>query len=500
LSFLYGKINYPPVKRLIFLKFLFFFRYYEVKLLGVDNVAQIGWADLSFEPHSSSGEGVGDDLHSWYVWFFPPPPPCPCLLSLSPSLLLSTRPSLLPPSSPLFLSSDSFPFFPYLLSPPSFLPQKVSLVFVLRSTFPFSLSLIPRSLLSSSPSPLLSSPLPSSFSFPFHRAYDGNRVLRWYKAVSETWGERWTPDSVVGCLADLDTGTLQFSLDGRPMGVCYSNIAFVGGLRPAMTASLPWASEFNFGDKGVESFWYPPPEGYRPIGELISLHQTKTDLASLLAATVGGDEDSPSSLSRSQAIKPLSKVDHIIVGIKSGLGDAYIEEKTTAVANFNYPTVIADRCLIRNPGKFYFEAELVTLQRQPQRPNSVAVGLVDKAFDGRSSSGKGVGDCTHSWAVDDLGRISEAGVWSSSKSGKFFKTGDVLGVAIDKGEETSAFYVYVGGVEVAKVEGIRTSHAAVPALSLVGGCKVSLNFGGKDFEGKIPEGYEPLNSWLQEQK
>lgn len=373
------------------------FRYYEVKLLGADNIAQIGWADLAFEPHSSAGEGVGDDLHSW--------------------------------------------------------------------------------------------------------AYDGNRVLRWYKACSETWGERWNPDSIVGCLADLDTGTLKFTLDGKDMGVCYANISFVGGLRPAMTASLPWASEFNFGIKGHDSFWLTPPAGYRGIGELINLHNSKMELTAVLNASSAGDEDDDQAalLSKSQAIKPVHKLSKLRPFIKSGLADATVESEKVVKAHFNYPTVIADRCSIVKPSKYYFEVKIVTVQKQPQRPNAVAVGIIDKAFDGRSNSGIGVGDCQHSWAFDDLGRVSVAGKWSEEKE-KSFKAGDVIGVAINKEETSCSVTFYVNGQEKAKIESINVSYAAVPAVSLVGNCTVDLNFGATDFAQDVPEGHAPLNAWLSDRK
>lgn len=288
------------------------------------------------------------------------------------------------------------------------------------------------------------------------------------------------------------------------MGVCYSNIAFVGGLRPAMTASLPWASEFNFGDKGVESFWYLPPRGYRAIGELINLHKSKIDLTSLLSAAAvpedGDDEDgNVNPLSRSLAIRPVHKIKTLQLAIRSGLADVRIEDKTSATASFNYPTVIADRCSIQKPAKYYFELTVKSLAKQPLRPNSIAVGLVDKAFNGRSNEGVGVGDCQHSWALDDTGRVSVAGKWSAQKVKKF-KVGDTIGVAIEKTEDAYALTFYVNSEEAEQIGDIRVSHSAIPAVSLVGGCTVDINFGAEGFKEKVPEGYSSLDTWLQDRK
>jgi len=391
--------------------------YYETKLLGVDNVAQIGWADLCFEPHSSAGEGVGDDLHSW--------------------------------------------------------------------------------------------------------AYDGNRVLRWYKAHSETWGKRWHSDSIVGCLADLDARVLSFTLDGQPLGICYSNISIVGGLRPAMTASLPWASEFNFGGEESDTeenmssstgkarktggFWYPPPAGYRGVGEAIRLHQRYHDLNSVFHALKvdPADAEADDILSISQSIKHTST--QIALHVRSGHTDCIIESygdsgrELSAHANFNYPTVTASRCwLTKNGingseegGKYYFEVTILSTQTRPLRINNIAIGFVGKSFDGISNKGIGVGDAQCSWAVDNIGRKGFQGEWSEEDKDLGFGAKDTVGVLVSR-DEGGYMAKWVGARGKVLGEMLLSIGAGItPAVSLVGGSKVKINFGGTKFVYTVPEGYVP---------
>jgi hypothetical protein len=95
---------------------------------------------------------------------------------------------------------------------------------------------------------------------------DGDRVTAWGCGGSTDFGKAWKPGDVVGFMADLDSRTLSFSLNGSseaPMGVAFTDIEFRGSLFPAVTASSCDAT-FNFGEDPARRLKFLP-DGYSPI-------------------------------------------------------------------------------------------------------------------------------------------------------------------------------------------------------------------------------------------
>ena len=69
-------------------------------------------------------------------------------------------------------------------------------------------------------------------------AIDGTRLRKWHSKSATAYGKLWQCGDVVGFAVDLDAKTVSFSLNGswaHPMGTAFTNITFVGGLRPAFS-------------------------------------------------------------------------------------------------------------------------------------------------------------------------------------------------------------------------------------------------------------------------
>ena len=82
---------------------------------------------------------------------------------------------------------------------------------------------------------------------PHHRAYDGDRAPgqgKWGDGSAKCWsyGMPWKAGDIAGFACDLDlensSKTITFYLNGKSMGVAFSNVDFDSGLSPAMTVQV----------------------------------------------------------------------------------------------------------------------------------------------------------------------------------------------------------------------------------------------------------------------
>ena len=105
-------------------------------------------------------------------------------------------------------------------------------------------------------------------------AYDGWRRYRWHSMATE-WGCRWAEGDVVGCLVDMDEGAVSFTLNGKDeeigMGVAFSGHGFrpCGGVYACVSFNRREKLRLTFGGPGSAAFKYPPPPGYRGVGEAV---------------------------------------------------------------------------------------------------------------------------------------------------------------------------------------------------------------------------------------
>eukprot|EP00985_Skeletonema_marinoi_P004924 scaffold2134_cov178-Skeletonema_marinoi.AAC.2 len=105
-------------------------------------------------------------------------------------------------------------------------------------------------------------------------AFDGWRRYRWHSTPTE-WGCRWAEGDVVGCLVDMDSMTISFTLNGKGeeigMGLAYSGEGFrpCSGVYACVSFNRKEKIRLVLGGEGTEPFKFPPPEGYRGVGEAI---------------------------------------------------------------------------------------------------------------------------------------------------------------------------------------------------------------------------------------
>ena len=105
-------------------------------------------------------------------------------------------------------------------------------------------------------------------------AFDGWRRYRWHSTPTE-WGCRWAEGDVVGCLVDMDSMTISFTLNGKGeeigMGLAFSGEGFrpCSGVYACVSFNRKEKIRLILGGEGSEPFKFPPPEGYRGVGEAI---------------------------------------------------------------------------------------------------------------------------------------------------------------------------------------------------------------------------------------
>ena len=105
-------------------------------------------------------------------------------------------------------------------------------------------------------------------------AFDGWRRYRWHANATE-WGCKWSEGDVVGCLVDMDSMIMSFTLNGKGeeigMGVAFSGEGFrpCSGVYACVSFNRREKLRLILGGDGTEPFKYSPPDGYRGIGEAI---------------------------------------------------------------------------------------------------------------------------------------------------------------------------------------------------------------------------------------
>lgn len=105
-------------------------------------------------------------------------------------------------------------------------------------------------------------------------AFDGWRRYRWHSTATE-WGCRWKKGDIVGCLLDMDNKEIRFTLNGRSedigMGLAFSGDGFrpCGGVYACVSFNRKEKIRLILGGRGNDSFNFPPPPGYRGVGDAV---------------------------------------------------------------------------------------------------------------------------------------------------------------------------------------------------------------------------------------
>jgi nucleoredoxin len=166
----------------------------------------------------------------------------------------------------------------------------------------------------------------------------------------------------------------------------------------------------------------------------------------------------------------------VVVKNHRGMGTVHPDYKLD-FQNFN--TFVGDIKL--SGGKFYYEVEV-------NNPRSVAqMGWSTAGFkSSESSRGEGVGDNNYSWGFDGQ-RVQKWGNGSATDFGIEWKTGDVLGFAVDFEKKNISFSVN-GSFEGPLGEAFTNVAAewVQPALTSSGGT-YTVNFGDRPFSHTAPD-------------
>lgn len=130
--------------------------------------------------------------------------------------------------------------------------------------------------------------------------FDGSQGRKYSSGNSESFASSgWHQGDIVGCLLDLDAGTISYTYNCEDLGVAFSGVAAKAGLCPAVTLQRKQHLLFNFGDEdfcspqtGASSlFMRITPDDLRELERLFDQYSTKHDAAPAptpaIAAAVG---------------------------------------------------------------------------------------------------------------------------------------------------------------------------------------------------------------------
>ncbi|KAE8884109.1 hypothetical protein PF005_g4958 [Phytophthora fragariae] len=97
-------------------------------------------------------------------------------------------------------------------------------------------------------------------------AYDGARKVKWNGGKDERYatGESWSKNDVIGCMLDLDEGTVAFTRNGVDLGVAFRNVKHTSsdqGFFPAISVEQ---TEILLVNIGSQPFMYEAP-GFEPV-------------------------------------------------------------------------------------------------------------------------------------------------------------------------------------------------------------------------------------------
>lgn len=98
-------------------------------------------------------------------------------------------------------------------------------------------------------------------------AYDGFRQLKWANGEAQRWGRKWRQGDTVCCAVDIDSGVIQFALNGNWNSglstVAFSELDLTKGLIPALSFQKGEKCCINFG--ATEFSYGPPSKTFRGV-------------------------------------------------------------------------------------------------------------------------------------------------------------------------------------------------------------------------------------------
>ncbi|GMF12842.1 unnamed protein product [Phytophthora lilii] len=126
-------------------------------------------------------------------------------------------------------------------------------------------------------------------------AYDGARQVKWNSSKDEEYAADapWSKNDVIGCLLDLDEGTVSFTRNGVDLGVAFRNVKHTSsdqGFFPAISVEQ---TEILLVNIGSQPFLYEAPE-FEPVidaleAEPLNDETANSDVQSSIAVDNNGE-------------------------------------------------------------------------------------------------------------------------------------------------------------------------------------------------------------------
>uniref|UniRef100_M4BHB1 C3H1-type domain-containing protein n=1 Tax=Hyaloperonospora arabidopsidis (strain Emoy2) TaxID=559515 RepID=M4BHB1_HYAAE len=112
-------------------------------------------------------------------------------------------------------------------------------------------------------------------------AYDGFRQVKWNNGKDEKYAadDVWSKNDVIGCLLDLDEGTVSFTRNGVDLGVAYRNVKHSSSDRGFFPAISVEQAEILLVNIGSQPFLYEAP-GFEPVMDALDSDVTE-DMSSV---------------------------------------------------------------------------------------------------------------------------------------------------------------------------------------------------------------------------
>ncbi|KAL3666761.1 hypothetical protein V7S43_008383 [Phytophthora oleae] len=120
-------------------------------------------------------------------------------------------------------------------------------------------------------------------------AYDGARQVKWNAGKDEEYvaTDSWSKNDVIGCLLDLDEGTVAFTRNGVDLGVAFRNVKHTSSDRGFFPAISVEQTEILLVNIGSQPFVYEIP-GFNPVNdglEAENAHESATDVTTEVAVS-----------------------------------------------------------------------------------------------------------------------------------------------------------------------------------------------------------------------
>ncbi|KAF1782263.1 Sde2 N-terminal domain [Phytophthora cactorum] len=129
-------------------------------------------------------------------------------------------------------------------------------------------------------------------------AYDGARQVKWNGGKDEQYAmdDSWSKNDVVGCLLDLDEGTVSFTRNGVDLGVAFRNVKYTSSDRGFFPAISVEQTEILLVNIGSQPFLYEVP-GFEPV--IDALEAETVDEPATVGTTTSSTSDSTSGSEKS---------------------------------------------------------------------------------------------------------------------------------------------------------------------------------------------------------